>query len=245
MPEGAHDFCDFMESASTKDNGYRSFEDEHHKPAVANDHSLGHSSSGIQHSISTEASPCGDKPRNWSEVYALQEALAPTARTFARVTGRQPPSTSPWDSYDDQVVTLQQMSDRLWRRERRMGEPPKLARLESWAGGIREITTAAILLSEEMVEGSEHPSLLHNQCNHSQHEGQMGQQRYDMMEAELQHGEARARNRENRAGSTISGSLSKGGDAVRNQREAFRSHLDAVVARDLDKCKLSCQIFFM
>jgi hypothetical protein len=101
-----------------------------------------------------------DPPKDWDEVEALQEALAPTIRTFATISGRPSPEVSPWTPYGYQYRCLQRAMLENWRADRRLGNAPMLAGLCAWPGGIMAWRKARVHTSEEDLLAYKHPSLL-------------------------------------------------------------------------------------
>ena len=104
-------------------------------------------------------------PRNWKEVEALQEALAPTIRTFATISGRVTeeiplPEISPWTSYANHYRVLQMVMLEAWQSDRRLGPPPRLAGLCAWSGGIMAWREARVQTSEEALTPFIHPRIL-------------------------------------------------------------------------------------
>lgn len=98
-------------------------------------------------------------PRDMGEVEILQEALAPTCRNFVQVTAREPPPISPWKSYAKQSEMLQIWSDRYWIAEDRKGNPPKIAQLDTWTGGIANFRKAKFVVTEEAAAKYTHSHL--------------------------------------------------------------------------------------
>lgn len=237
--EGAQGFCDFMECESTKDNGHRDFVDKPLKPQEQYAKSMGNGSDVDKEHFPIAAGDDSrhDKPRNWSEVKALQLALEPSMWTFARVTGRAPPETGLWDSYARQFAALQQMSYQIRRIERRAGQSPRLVRLQAWTGGIRNINTATVEVSEEESEGSEHPKVLRAIQNHDQQLAGFRQPRDWHLAAEIKDADIRAWDRSSLTAKIPSEPLLAGEDATAKASEAWRDRLEAIVARDLDKCE--------
>ncbi len=237
--EGAQGFRDFMECESTKDNGYRDFEDKPLKPRERSERSMGDASDVDRKQVPIAAGDDSrhDKPRNWSEVKALQVALEPSMWTFARVTGRAPPETGLWDSYARQFTALQQMSYQIWRIGRRAGQSPRLARLQAWTGGIRNINTATVEVSDKESEGSEHPKVLRAIQNHDQQVTGFRQPRDWHLAAEIKDADIRVWDRSSLTANIPSEFLLAGEDATTKASEAWRDRLEAIVARDLDKCE--------
>ena len=103
-------------------------------------------------------------PRSWEEVQTLQQALAPTYRTFATTSGRvtekrPPPKISPWNSYADHYRVLQQAMMDAWQSDHRIGAPPELAGLCAWTGGINAWHKAKVRTTEEALNTFIHPRL--------------------------------------------------------------------------------------
>ena len=98
-------------------------------------------------------------PKNWDEVMKIQQVLEAVIRTFARVTARPPPITSPYSSYRHQRAVFQRASDHYSRLEGRQGPPPELAGLGAWQGPIMSITNAPVDITEEDLEPHVHPSV--------------------------------------------------------------------------------------
>lgn len=102
-----------------------------------------------------------ETPRTWDEVYLLQGALKPSIRSFTRINARTPPFVrdSPWLSYAEQLELLQQHSDRCWRADQRTGDPPQIARLGEWRGGIGMVDEAEFTVTEGATEDFVHEKL--------------------------------------------------------------------------------------
>jgi len=94
-----------------------------------------------QRHICTHKNSRQARPNDMNEVHLLQQALAPTFRTFFRVTAREPPFVDPWKAYADQTRILQDCSDEHWIADNRRGLPPRLAKLSAWAGGTTNYCT--------------------------------------------------------------------------------------------------------
>ncbi|KAL2036928.1 hypothetical protein N7G274_010353 [Stereocaulon virgatum] len=101
-----------------------------------------------------------DPPKDWDEVQALQEALAPTIRTFATISGRPSPQVSPWTPYGYQYRFLQRAMLENWKADRRLGNAPMLAGLCAWPGGVMAWRKARVHTSEVELLAYKHPSLL-------------------------------------------------------------------------------------
>ena len=101
-----------------------------------------------------------DPPKDRYEMQALQEALAPTIRTFATISGRPSPEVSPCTPYGYQYRFLQRAMLEHWKADRRLGNAPMLAGLCAWPGGIMAWGKARVHTSEEDLVAYKHPSLL-------------------------------------------------------------------------------------
>lgn len=90
-------------------------------------------------------------PKNLEEVEILHHALQPSIQSFTRITGTTPSITNGtmWQSYAVQLDLLQTASDKTWIADRGPGVPPKLAGLNAWYGGIKDLSKATFAVSEE------------------------------------------------------------------------------------------------
>lgn len=98
-------------------------------------------------------------PEDWDQVKLIQQVLESTIRSFARVTGRTPPSVSPWLSYRQQRDAFQQTLDRYWEIDERPGQPPELAGIGPCYGPLKSIIDAHVVITEDELEYATHPTV--------------------------------------------------------------------------------------